>query len=188
MRFLHPTPGLSGIPQEDAEARSREILQRARIYGEDRTLTDQMMLTRLDSVVNWGRKNSLWPFIFGTACCAIEFMAVAASHFDISRFGAELIRWSPRQADMMIVGGTVSYKQAPILRRIYQQMADPKWVIAMGACAASGGFYDDYCTVQGVDKIIPVDLYIAGCPPRPEAILGAIRELQIRLERQPVRV
>ncbi|MBD3336027.1 MAG: NADH-quinone oxidoreductase subunit B [Candidatus Eisenbacteria bacterium] len=152
----------------------------------DEELGGGVVLSRLDAVVNWGRKFSLWPFIFGTACCAIEFMATAASMYDISRFGAELVRWSPRQADMMIVGGTISYKQAPVLRRIYQQMADPKWVIAMGVCASSGGFYDNYCTLQGIDKVIPVDLYVAGCPPRPEALLAGIRELQQRLGREPM--
>ncbi len=144
-------------------------------------LTDAVILTKLDEVVNWGRKNSLWPLPFGTACCAIEFMGVISSVFDLSRFGAELVRFSPRQADLMIVAGTVTYKQAPILKRIYDQMCDPKWVIAMGVCASSGGFYDNYCTLQGIDKIIPVDYYIAGCPPRPEAVLQAVVDLQGRM-------
>ncbi|MCA9730014.1 MAG: NADH-quinone oxidoreductase subunit NuoB [Candidatus Eisenbacteria bacterium] len=146
-------------------------------------LQDSVVVTRMDEVVNWGRKNSLWPIPFGTACCAIEFMGSVSSVYDISRFGAELVRFSPRQADLMIVAGTVTYKMAPILKRIYDQMCDPKWIVAMGVCASSGGFYDNYCTLQGIDKIIPVDYYIAGCPPRPESILQAIVDLQGRLSR-----
>jgi NADH-quinone oxidoreductase subunit B len=146
-------------------------------------LGDAVVLTKLDAAINWGRKNSLWPIPFGTACCAIEFMGVAASVFDISRFGAELVRFSPRQADLMLVAGTVTYKQAPILKRIYDQMCEPKWVVAMGVCASSGGFYDNYCTLQGIDKVVPVDYYIAGCPPRPEAILQALVDLQGRITR-----
>lgn len=146
-------------------------------------LGDAIALTRVDAMVNWGRKNSLWPIPFGTACCAIEFMGVVSSVYDVSRFGAELVRFSPRQADLMIVAGTVTYKMAPILKRIYDQMCEPKWVFAMGVCASSGGFYDNYCTLQGIDKIIPVDYYIAGCPPRPESILQAILDLQAKLER-----
>ena len=142
-------------------------------------------VTRFDAVLNWGRRNSLWPLPFGTACCAIEFMSVVSSVFDLSRFGAEVVRFSPRQSDLMLVAGTISYKQAPILRRIYQQMADPKWVISMGACACSGGFYDDYCTVQGIDQIIPVDFYVAGCPPRPEALMQALVEIQKKIATNP---
>src|ERR1035438_1097051 len=126
-----------------------------------------VLTTRRDAVVAWGRKNSLWPMPFGTACCAIEFMGVVSSVFDLSRFGAELVRFSPRQADLLLVAGTVTFKQAPILRQIWEQMPDPKWVISMGVCASSGGFYNNYCTVQGIDQIVPVDVYIAGCPPRP---------------------
>lgn len=140
--------------------------------------------TTVDSVINWGRRNSLWPFPFGTACCAIEFMGTVSSMFDLSRFGAELVRFSPRQADLLIVAGTVTYKQAPILRQIYDQMCDPKWVISAGACASSGGFYDCYCTVPGIDEIIPVDIYVAGCPPRPEAFLEAIVQLQEKIDQE----
>ena len=146
---------------------------------------DNVIVTRFDAVLNWGRRNSLWPLPFGTACCAIEFMSVVSSVFDLSRFGAEVVRFSPRQSDLMLVAGTISYKQAPILRRIYEQMADPKWVISMGVCACSGGFYDDYCTVQGIDQVIPVDFYIAGCPPRPEALMQALVELQKKIVTNP---
>jgi NADH-quinone oxidoreductase subunit B len=138
--------------------------------------------TRKDAVVAWGQKNSLWPMPFGTACCAIEFMGVAASVFDIARFGAELVRFSPRQSDLLLVAGTVTFKQAPILKQIYEQMCEPKWVISMGVCASSGGFYNNYCTVQGIDQVIPVDVYISGCPPRPEAILQAVLKLQHKIE------
>jgi NADH-quinone oxidoreductase subunit B len=137
--------------------------------------------TRRDEVVAWSRKNSLWPLPFGTACCAIEFMSAVSSVFDLSRFGSELVRFSPRQSDLLIVAGTVTFKQAPILRQVYEQMAEPKWVISMGVCASSGGFYDNYCTVQGIDQVIPVDVYIAGCPPRPEAVLDAIIKLQEKI-------
>jgi len=142
---------------------------------------DAFVTTRVDAVMNWGRRNSLWPFPFGTACCGIEFMGVISSMFDISRFGAELVRFSPRQADLLIIAGTITYKMAPVLRRVYEQMCEPKWVISAGACATSGGFYDCYCTVPGMDEIIPVDIYIAGCPPRPEAFLEAIVQLQNKI-------
>ncbi len=150
-------------------------------------LGDAFITTTVDAMVNWGRRNSLWPFPFGTACCAIEFMGMVSSHFDVSRFGAELVRFSPRQADLLIIAGTVTYKQAPVLRRIYEQMADPKWVISAGACATSGGFYDCYCTVPGIDEIIPVDIYIAGCPPRPEAFLEAIVQLQAKISGESIK-
>ena len=120
----------------------------------------------------------MWPMPFGTACCAIEFMSVASGRYDISRFGAELVRFSPRQADLLLVMGTVSYKQGPILKRIYDQMPEPKWVVAFGACAASGGFYNNYHTLQGIDEIIPVDIYIPGCPPRPEQLMDALLKIQ----------
>jgi len=140
--------------------------------------TDTAIVTKLDEAIGWARESSLWPMIFGTACCAIEFMSVAASKYDISRFGAEVVRFAPKQADLMIVAGTITYKQGPILKQIYDQMCEPKWVISMGACACSGGFYDNYSTMQGIDEIIPVDMYVGGCPPRPEALLEALLSLQ----------
>ena len=137
-----------------------------------------VIVSRADAVINWIRTHSLWPMPMGLACCAIELMATGASKFDISRFGAEVMRFSPRQADVMIVAGTVTYKMAPAVRRIYDQMAAPKWVIAMGACASTGGMYRSYATMQGVDRILPVDVYVSGCPPRPEALLDALIKLQ----------
>ena len=148
-------------------------------------LDEAIVTTKIDAVINWGREASLWPFVFGTACCAIEFMATAASRYDISRFGAEVLRFSPRHADLLVVAGTVSYKQAPILKQIWDQMPEPKWCIAVGACASSGGFYDNYTTLQGIDEIVPVDVYVAGCPPRPEAILDAVMDIQRQLKREP---
>lgn len=134
--------------------------------------------TMLDSAIGWARKYSLFSYPFVTACCGMEFMAVSCSHYDTDRFGAALPRFTPRQADLLWVVGTITHKQAPVLRRVYEQMSEPKWVIAFGACASSGGFYDNYATVAGVDKIIPVDMYIPGCPPRPEAVLDALIKLQ----------
>ena len=148
-------------------------------------LDEAIVTTKIDAVINWGREASLWPFVFGTACCAIEFMATAASRYDISRFGAEVLRFSPRHADLLVVAGTISYKQAPILKQIYDQMPEPKWVVAVGACASTGGFYDNYTTLQGIDEIVPVDVYVAGCPPRPEAILDAVMDIQRQLKREP---
>ena len=148
---------------------------------------DAFVTTTVDAVVNWGRRNSLWPFPFGTACCGIEFMGVVSSMYDISRFGAELVRFSPRQSDLLIIAGTITYKMAPVLRRVYEQMCEPKWVISAGACATSGGFYDCYCTVPGMDEIVPVDIYIAGCPPRPEAFLEGLVSLQKKIDGENMR-
>src|SRR5882757_7936988 len=152
----------------------------------DSKIEGNIIFTRVDSAMNWMRKNSLWPMPMGLACCAIELMAAGASRFDIARFGAEVMRFSPRQSDVMIVAGTVTYKMALAVKRIYDQMAEPKWVIAMGACASTGGMYRSYAVLQGVDNIIPVDFYVAGCPPRPEALLDALLKLQKKVAREPV--
>lgn len=154
-----------------------ELTYNSKVEGE-------VIVSRADAVINWIRTNSMWPMPMGLACCAIELMAVGASRFDIARFGAEVMRFSPRQADCMIVSGTVTYKMATAVRRIYDQMASPKWVIAMGACASSGGMYRSYAVLQGVDRILPVDVYISGCPPRPEALLDALVKLQEKVKRE----
>jgi NADH-quinone oxidoreductase subunit B len=146
-----------------------------------------VVTTRLEDVVNWARKNSLFQYPFVTACCGMEYMATATARYDIARFGAEIPRFSPRQADLLWVVGTVNHKLAPYLRRIYEQIAEPKWVISFGVCASTGGFYDNYATVQGIDKIIPVDVYIPGCPPRPEQVLDGLIKLQEKIELEPWR-
>jgi NADH-quinone oxidoreductase subunit B len=157
---------------------NNELTYNSKIEGE-------VIVTRADAVINWIRSNSMWPMPMGLACCAIELMASAASRFDIARFGSEVMRFSPRQSDVMIVAGTVTYKMSAAVRRIYDQMAEPKWVIAMGACASSGGMYRSYAVLQGVDRIVPVDVYISGCPPRPEALLDALIKLQEKVKREP---
>ena len=154
--------------------------------GYNSKIEGDVVVTRVDAALNWFRKNSLWPMPMGLACCAIELMASGASRFDISRFGSEVMRFSPRQSDVMIVAGTVTYKMALSVKRIYDQMAEPKWVIAMGACASTGGMYRSYAVLQGVDNIVPVDVYIAGCPPRPESLLDALVKMQNKVARQPV--
>ena len=150
-------------------------------YAYDSKIEGNIIFTQLDTAINWMRSNSLWPMPMGLACCAIELMAAGAARFDIARFGAEVMRFSPRQADVMIVAGTVTYKMALAVKRIYDQMADPKWVIAMGACASSGGMYRSYAVLQGIDHLIPVDVYVSGCPPRPEALLDGLMRLQKKI-------
>jgi len=145
-----------------------------------------IILTQLDALVNWARSNSVWPLTFGTRCCAIEMMATGASRHDFARFGYEVARATPRQADMIIISGSINYKMAPVLKRLYDQIADPKYVIAMGACAVSGGpfFYNSYSIVRGADHVIPVDIYVPGCPPRPEALLFSFLQLQKKIKRE----
>lgn len=141
-----------------------------------------VVTARLDDVINWARTNAMWPMLFGLACCAIEMMGAQAANYDMSRFGMELMRASPRQSDLMIVAGRVSRKMAPVLRRLYDQMPDPKWVIAMGDCASCGGVFNNYAVVQGVDEVVPVDVYVAGCPPRPEALIHGIMTLHEKVK------
>ncbi|KAF2520171.1 NADH-quinone oxidoreductase subunit B [Flavobacterium salilacus subsp. salilacus] len=143
--------------------------------------------TKLDAVVGLARANSLWPLPFATSCCGIEFMATMGSHYDVARFGSERMSFSPRQADMLLVMGTIAKKMAPILRQVYEQMSEPRWVIAVGACASSGGVFDTYSVLQGIDKVIPVDVYVPGCPPRPEQILDGIMQLQELVKSESVR-
>jgi NADH-quinone oxidoreductase subunit B len=150
----------------------------------DSKIEGNIVFTKVDAAINWMRKNSLWPMPMGLACCAIELMATAAARFDISRFGMEVMRFSPRQADVMIVAGTVTYKMAPAVKRIWDQMPEPKWCVAMGACASSGGMFRSYSVLQGIDRLLPVDVYISGCPPRPEALLEGLMHLQRKIEKE----
>jgi NADH-quinone oxidoreductase subunit B len=145
-----------------------------------------VVTTSLESVVNWSRANAMWPMLFGLACCAIEMMSAQASDFDLSRFGMELMRASPRQSDLMIVAGRVSRKMAPVLRRLYDQMPEPKWVLAMGDCCSCGGVFNNYAIVQGVDEVVPVDVYVAGCPPRPEALIHGILALHAKVKDEKI--
>lgn len=156
--------------------------------GLETGLGDNVITTSLSKMINWARKSSLWPMPFGTACCAIEMMATLSGRFDMARFGAEAVRFSPRQSDLLIVSGRISIKMMPVLKKIYDQMPDPKWVISMGACASSGGVFNTYTLVQGVDQFLPVDVYVPGCPPRPEDLLSALMKIQEKIDReQPAR-
>jgi NADH-quinone oxidoreductase subunit B len=155
--------------------------------GLEEKIPDSIILTSLDKMVNWARKRSMWPLGFGLACCAIEMMSTFAAHFDLARYGMEVMRPSPRQADLMIVAGRVSMKMAPVVKTLYEQMPNPKWVISMGACASCGGVFNNYAILQGVDRIIPVDIYVPGCPPRPEQLLDGILKLQEKVERESLK-
>jgi len=161
----------------------KSLTKPAVLTPEEAEVRNVAFTTRLEDFINWSRKNSLWPLPFGTACCAIEYMSVVSSHYDISRFGAEVVRFSPRQSDCILVLGTVVEKMGPILRQIYDQMLEPKWVIAVGVCASSGGFYRAYHVLQGIDQIVPVDVYVPGCPPTPEGIIYGMMKLQEKISK-----
>ena len=152
--------------------------------GLEELVPDGILTTTVEKMVNWARRSSLWPATFGLACCAIEMMATSAARYDLARFGAEVFRASPRQADLMIVAGRVSKKMAPVLKRIYDQMPEPKWVISMGSCSNAGGPFPTYSVLQGVDKVVPVDVYVSGCPPRPESLIYGIVQLQRKIAQQ----
>ena len=155
--------------------------------GLEEKIPDSIILTTMDKMVNWARKRSMWPLGFGLACCAIEMISTFSAHFDLSRFGMEVLRPSPRQADLMIVAGRVSMKMAPVVKTLYEQMPNPKWVISMGACASCGGVFNNYAILQGVDRIIPVDIYVPGCPPRPEQLMDGIIKLQEKVEKESLK-
>jgi NADH-quinone oxidoreductase subunit B len=174
-------PALRGVVGASVAPRSETIALPRTGAAERTAVQSGVITTSIEKLIQWGRYSSLWPALFGLACCAIEMMATGNSRYDMSRFGAEVFRASPRQADVMIVAGRVSQKMGPVLRQIYDQMPEPKWVISMGACASSGGMFNNYAIIQGVDKVVPVDIFLPGCPPRPEGLLDAIVKLQKKI-------
>jgi NADH-quinone oxidoreductase subunit B len=187
MEVIRSKPGAGGGDLRARQLTAQQML-RGDLEGQDleEYVQERLLLTRLENAQNWARKNACWPLGFGLACCAIEMITVIGSpRNDLARFGAEVIRFSPRQADMLILSGRVSIKMAPIIRRIYDQMLEPKWVIAMGACSSSAGMFANYAVVQGADKFLPVDVYVPGCPPRPEALMYGIIKLQDKITKQP---
>jgi NADH-quinone oxidoreductase subunit B len=163
----------------------RKLPRIGEVRDDTALLAENVLVTRLDEAIGWARKYSLFPYPFATACCAMEYMSLSMTPYDIDRFGALLPRFTPRQADLLMVIGTVTVRQGPILKRVYEQMAEPRWVMAFGACASTGGFYDNYTTLPGIDHIIPVDIYVPGCPPRPEGVIDALMALQRRIQHQP---
>ena len=167
-----------------------ELFARIDDYATDNAAaaaSEGIVLTTLDKAVNWARKNSIWPLPFATSCCGIEFMATMASHYDLSRFGSERLGFSPRQCDLLMVMGTIAKKMAPVVKQVYLQMAEPRWVMAVGACACSGGIFDSYSVLQGIDQVVPVDVYVPGCPPRPEQVLDGILKIQQLVESESLR-
>jgi NADH-quinone oxidoreductase subunit B len=175
----------------EIEFRSRQLLARDMLRGDlsdpdlEKIVNESVVTAKFEDVLNWARSNAIFPATFGLACCAIEMMAMVSARYDIARFGAEAFRASPRQADMLILSGRVSIKMAPVIRRIYDQMLEPKWVISMGACSSSGGMFSNYAVVQGADKFMPVDIHVPGCPPRPEALLHGFNKLQAKVKGDP---
>jgi NADH-quinone oxidoreductase subunit B len=165
-----------------------QIGKSPRAIDEPKTVGESWVTTTVEGLEDWAQRHSFWPFPFGTACCAIEFMSTVSSHYDVARFGSEVVRFSPRQSDVLLVAGTINDKMGPVLKTIYDQMADPKWVISMGACACSGGFYRAYHVMQGIDEIIPVDVYVPGCPPTPEGLMYGILQLRQLVARDPRRM
>jgi NADH-quinone oxidoreductase subunit B len=180
-------PRKAGVAPGEGAEKGLITLPGEALYEPEDLAQGTYLATKLDTMVNWARGNSLWPLPFGTACCAIEFMSMVSSHYDIARFGAEVVRFSPRQADLLIVAGTIVDKIAPVLKKIYDQMPEPKYVIAMGACATSGGFYRAYHVVQGIDEVIPVDIWVPGCPPTPEGLMYGILKLKEKIERGEIK-